>query len=81
MSYDLGLLGQQSTASAALILIGLLSVASVLYTVGRVLLSVFVLPGKPVCSREIMHASSLTIESAVVFIRSQRFICPHYRRE
>lgn len=53
MGYDLGLLGQQSTISAALILIGLLSVASALYTVGRVILSVFVLPGTPVCSERI----------------------------
>lgn len=51
MAYDLGLLGQQDAISATLIVIGLLSVASVLYTVGRVILSVFVLPGKPVCAR------------------------------
>lgn len=48
MAFDLGPLGQQNGISTALIGIGAFSLASVLYTIGRVLLSVFVLPGKSV---------------------------------
>lgn len=48
MSYNLGLLGQQSAIPATLIVVGLLWVASVIYTVGRVIFSVFILPGASV---------------------------------
>jgi hypothetical protein len=50
MAYDLGPLGQQSTASAALLLIGAIAVATTLYSAIRVLLSVLVLPGTSVCA-------------------------------
>lgn len=55
MTIDLGPLGQQSTLSAVLLGLGVLSLASVFYNVGRVLLSIFVLPGKPVSA----HAQDL----------------------
>lgn len=48
MTYNLGPLGQQTAFSAAILFIGLLSVGSVLYTVTKVLLSIFILPGKSV---------------------------------
>lgn len=48
MGYDLGPLGQQSALTTVLIGVGGLSLASIIYTVGRVLLSTFVLPGKSV---------------------------------
>ncbi|KAK5074958.1 hypothetical protein LTR64_001163 [Lithohypha guttulata] len=46
MAYDLGSLGQQTTLSIALLGIGVFSLASVIYTLTRTLLSTFVLPGK-----------------------------------
>lgn len=61
MGYNLGPLGQQSTVSAVLVLVGLLSVASALYTVGRVLLSVFVLPGQPVRGEQPLSQHLLTV--------------------
>lgn len=48
MTIDLGPLGQQTAFSTVLLAVGVLSLASVVYNVGRVLLSIFVLPGKPV---------------------------------
>jgi len=48
MSIDLGPLGTQNALSTLLIGVGALSFASVIYTVGRVLLSTFVLPGQSV---------------------------------
>lgn len=50
MSFDLGPLGQQNAFSTALIGVGALSIASVLYAFGRVLLSTFILPGKSLSS-------------------------------
>lgn len=50
MSYDLGPLGQQSAASAFVLIVGVLTLASVAFTLTRVLLSTFVLPGKSVSS-------------------------------
>lgn len=49
MTYDLGPLGQQTALSATLLLAGFVSVVSVLFTVTKVLLSIYVLPGKQVC--------------------------------
>lgn len=48
MAYNLGPLGDQNALSIAILTIGILSSISILYTVTRVLLSTFVLPGKPV---------------------------------
>jgi len=48
MGYDLGPLGQQSALTTVLIGAGALSLASIIYTVSRVLLSTFILPGKSV---------------------------------
>ena len=48
MSIDLGPLGQQNALSAMLVLIGATYLSYVVYIVGRVLLSTFVLPGQSV---------------------------------
>jgi len=48
MSIDLGPLGTQNALSTLLIGVGALSLASVIYTVARVLLSTFILPGQSV---------------------------------
>lgn len=45
---NLGPLGQQNLSSAFLISVGVLTVASIVLTISRVLLSTFILPGKPV---------------------------------
>jgi hypothetical protein len=48
MALDLGPLGQQSAASAALLGVGALTLASVAFNIIRVVLSTFVLPGTSV---------------------------------
>lgn len=69
MVYNLGPLGVQSTLSAAILTIGLVSIISVLYTVIRVLLSTFVLPGKPVSNDSNCHAS-VYVQSRLTFVSS-----------
>jgi hypothetical protein len=48
MAFDLGPLGHQSITSASLLLIGGITVLTVLFQITRVLLSIFILPGTPV---------------------------------
>jgi len=63
MGYDLGPLGHQSALTTVLIAVGALSLASIVYTVGRVLLSTFILPGQSV-SKDLkysaLHTDSLS---------------------
>ena len=49
MALNLGPLGQHGVASAALLGIGALTLAYLAFTVFRVLLSTFLLPGTSVC--------------------------------
>jgi hypothetical protein len=48
MLFNLGLLGQQSISSTALLGVGALTLASIAFTIVRVLLSTFILPGTSV---------------------------------
>ena len=79
MAIELGPLGQQTLLSTALILIGGVVAANSLFTVVRVLLSVFVLPGRSVSRLPQLAIPLLTPATATFFWTSWDMGCHHWR--
>ena len=79
MAYELGALGQQSIGSAALLLIGAITVANLLFQVIRVVLSVLVLPGTSVSFSAILrHRLHRLIKILDSLFRTKRLMgCRH----